>query len=80
MATMVGIPARQTLVDADAYQRSFVPYGTPCSEVFDPATQKLELLQCEVTRLGKIIHELMTERDAKEHATRPASEEERGCA
>jgi serine O-acetyltransferase len=27
-ATMVGIPARQTLVDADQYNRNFVPYGT----------------------------------------------------
>ena len=47
-ATMIGIPARSTLVEA---QSGFVPYGTPCSERFDPATQQLELLKCEVETL-----------------------------
>lgn len=50
-ATMVGIPARPTLMGADEYQRSFMPYGTPCSEKFDPATQQLEILKCEVEAL-----------------------------
>jgi serine O-acetyltransferase len=50
-ATMVGIPARSTLVEADEYQQSFMPYGTPCSERFDPATQQLEILRCEVEAL-----------------------------
>ena len=63
-AVMVGIPARQTLVDATQYQRSFVPYGTPCSEVFDPATQKLEILECEIEQLRKRLAELMAERDS----------------
>ncbi|HKX36073.1 MAG TPA: serine acetyltransferase, partial [Rhizorhapis sp.] len=62
-AVMIGIPARQTLVDAHEYQRHFVPYGTPCSEVFDPATQKLEIMQCELEQLRKRIAELMDERD-----------------
>src|SRR5919107_1131161 len=35
-ATMVGIPARPTLIGAEHYN-DFVPYGTPCSENFDPA-------------------------------------------
>ena len=78
-ATMVGIPARQMLVDVTAYQREFVPYGTPCSEVFDPATQKLEILQCEVERLTKQIAELKEERDSSgSTGTKPG--EERGCA
>ena len=47
-ATMVGIPARSTLVDATAYAKPFLPYGTPCSQMFDPETQKLEILRCEV--------------------------------
>jgi serine O-acetyltransferase len=47
-ATMVGVKARSTLVPAETWQRDFVPYGTPCSDKFDPATQKLELLQCEL--------------------------------
>jgi serine O-acetyltransferase len=62
-ATMTGIPARPTLVEAEHYAKDFVPYGTPCSEVFDPATQKLELLQCEVEMLRKRLAELVDERD-----------------
>lgn len=64
-AVMVGIPARQTLIDAHEYQRHFVPYGTPCSETFDPATQKLELMQCELEQMRKRIAELMEERDQR---------------
>ncbi|MDQ4419619.1 serine acetyltransferase [Sphingobium sp. DEHP117] len=82
-ATMVGIPARQMLVDVSAYQRDFVPYGTPCSEVFDPATQKLEILQCEVERLTKLIAELKKERDLNQEGGalfRGDEAEERGCA
>lgn len=77
-ATMVGIPARQMLVDVTAYQRDFLPYGTPCSEAFDPQTQKLEILQCEVERLNKRIAELMAERDRDR--TLSPDHEERGCA
>lgn len=63
-ATMVGIPARSTLVDAEeSSQVRFLPYGTPCSENFDPATQKLEILQCEVEQLRKRLAELIEERD-----------------
>jgi len=63
-ATMVGIPARSTLVDAQqSSQTSFLPYGTPCSDMFDPATQKLEILQCEVEQLRKRLAELLEERD-----------------
>lgn len=61
-AVMIGIPARATLVDAKEYQKPFVPYGTPCSETYDPATQKLEILQCEVENLRKRIAELAAER------------------
>jgi len=61
-AVMIGIPARATLVDAKEYQKSFVPYGTPCSETYDPATQKLEILQCEVENLRKRLAELAAER------------------
>jgi serine O-acetyltransferase len=64
-AVMIGIPARATLVDASEYQRSFVPYGTPCSENFDPQTQKLEWLQCELVQLRKELAELRAERDEK---------------
>lgn len=62
-ATMVGIPARQTLVDSADYQKGFVPYGTPCNERFDPATQQLEILKCEVEQLQKRLAALAGERE-----------------
>ena len=64
-ATMVGIPARSTLVSAEQSAGSFLPYGTPCSETYDPATQKLEILACEVEQLRKRLAELLDERDLK---------------
>ncbi len=63
-ATMVGIPAKQTLVEVKPETQNFVPYGTPCSERFDPATQKLEILQCEIETLQKRVAMLLEERDA----------------
>jgi len=63
-ATMVGVKARSTLVPVETWQRDFVPYGTPCSEKFDPATQKLELIQCEMETLQKRLAALLAERDA----------------
>jgi serine O-acetyltransferase len=62
-AVMVGIPARPTLIDATEYQKSFVPYGTPCADCFDPQTQKLEWLQCELERLRKEIAAIRTDAD-----------------
>ncbi|WP_194952804.1 serine O-acetyltransferase EpsC [Sphingopyxis solisilvae] len=62
-AVMVGIPARSTLVDAAEYAREFVPYGT-CNETFDPATQKVELLQCQLEQMQKQLAALIAERDA----------------
>lgn len=62
-ATMVGIPARSTLVDATAYAKSFMPYGTPCSQLYDPETQKLEILRCEMEKLRARI-DALTEADA----------------
>ena len=64
-ATMVGIPARSTLVSAEQSSSGFLPYGTPCTEQFDPATQKLELLQCEIEQLRRRLAELIEERDGK---------------
>lgn len=60
-ATMVGIPARSTLVEVKPETRDFVPYGTPCSERFDPATQTLEILQCEIETLQARLATLMAE-------------------
>jgi serine O-acetyltransferase len=63
-ATMVGIPAKPMLVEVTPETQNFVPYGTPCSERFDPATQKLELLQCEMLALQLRLASLLDERDA----------------
>ena len=63
-ATMTGIPARPTLIDAEHYAKDFVPYGTPCAEACDPQTQKLELLVGEVEQLRKRLARLMEERDS----------------
>jgi serine O-acetyltransferase len=60
---MIGIPARSTLVDAERSSVTFLPYGTPCAEMFDPSTQKLEILQCEVEQLRKRLAALIEERD-----------------
>ena len=61
---VVGIPARPMLVDARECQKGFVPYGTPCSERFDPQTQPLEILRCELETLRGRIAMLIDERDA----------------
>lgn len=63
-STMVGIPAKSTLVEVTPETQNFVPYGTPCSERFDPATQKLELLQCEMLAMQLRLNSLLEERDA----------------
>ena len=65
-ATMVGIPARPTVVEVKPETTRFVPYGTPCSERFDPATQQLEIMKCELDALRKRVAELMAERDARQ--------------
>ncbi len=75
-ATMVGIPAKPMLVEVKPETQNFVPYGTPCSERFDPATQKLELLQCEMLAMQLRLASLLDERDAaaaKDQAARKRS-------
>lgn len=71
-ATMVGLKARSTLVPAETWAKDFVPYGTPCSERFDPATQKLEILQCEMETMSKRLAQLLEERDRE---AKPARKE-----
>jgi len=65
-ATMVAPLARQTLVEARDYQQSFTPYGTPCTERFDPATQQFEILKCEVEHLQKRLALLDSARESSE--------------
>ena len=65
-AVMVGIPARPTVIEGGAApEPRFVPYGTPCSELFDPQTQKVELLRCELETLRKRLDALIEEEDKK---------------
>jgi serine O-acetyltransferase len=60
-AVMVGIPARATMVEGGQIAAGFVPYGTPCSEIFDPQTQKIELMRCEIESLRKRLDALLAE-------------------
>ncbi|HVF93993.1 MAG TPA: serine O-acetyltransferase EpsC [Sphingomonas sp.] len=62
-AVMVGIPARATMVDGAAALSRFVPYGTSCSESFDPATQKMELMRCELETMRKRLDALLADSD-----------------
>jgi len=75
-ATMIGIPAKPMLVDAAETQR-FTPYGTPCCDQFDPASQRLEIMRCEIERLSSRIEDLIRERDdARGKLTRAAPDRE----
>ncbi|MDB5696680.1 MAG: serine acetyltransferase [Sphingomonas bacterium] len=64
-AVMVGIPARPTTVTGGKGAAPFLAYGTPCSEVFDPQTQKVELLRCELETLRKRLDALLAEEEQK---------------
>ncbi|MDJ0276949.1 serine acetyltransferase [Sphingomonas sp. 2R-10] len=68
--TVVGIPARPTVVEGgQATDPRFVPYGTPCRDTFDPQTQRVELLRCEVETLRRRLDELLAEqRDHRDSA------------
>jgi serine O-acetyltransferase len=60
-AVMVGIPARATMVEGGAVPSRFVPYGTPCSDMFDPQTQKMEIMRCELETMRKRLDALLAE-------------------
>ena len=60
-AVMVGIPARATMVEGTAAPSRFLPYGTSCSEMFDPATQKMEIMRCELETMRKRLDALLAE-------------------
>ena len=48
-----------------APEKRFVPYGTPCSELFDPQTQKVEKLRCELDTLRRQLDMLLAEQEEK---------------
>ncbi|WP_353203489.1 serine O-acetyltransferase EpsC [Sphingomonas sp.] len=62
-AVMVGIPARATMVEGGQKPSGFLAYGTPCSEMFDPATQKVELLRCELETMRKRLDALLADNE-----------------
>lgn len=64
-AVMVGIPARPTTVAGGKGEAPFLAYGTPCSDQFDPQTQKVELLRCELETLRKRLDALIAEEGQK---------------
>ncbi len=63
--TVVGIPARATTVEGGNAPEAprFMPYGTPCSEQFDPATQRMEMMRCELETMRKRLDSLLAEQD-----------------
>ena len=61
-AVMVGIPARPTMVEGTKATPRFVPYGTSCAEVFDPATQQVEILRCELEAMRRRLDALIANR------------------
>ncbi|MDF2603283.1 serine O-acetyltransferase EpsC [Sphingomonas sp.] len=70
-AVMVGIPARPTVVEGgQAPERKFMAYGTPCSEMFDPATQKVEILRCELEAMKKRLDALLDEQNERRERNR----------
>ncbi|MBO9712712.1 serine O-acetyltransferase EpsC [Sphingomonas sp.] len=81
-AVMVGIPARPVLVEAETWKQDWMPYGTPCSQMFDPATQKLEIMRCEMETLRKRLDAMIAEREAAkaEHEPKLFSPEQRDSA
>jgi serine O-acetyltransferase len=69
-AVMIGIPAKPMPVDAIEKSR-FTPYGTPCCDQFDPSTQKLELMRCELEMMRGRLQQLLDERDARNERRLP---------
>ncbi|CAN5733894.1 serine O-acetyltransferase [soil metagenome] len=69
-AVMVGIPARATMVEGGQKPQEFLAYGTPCSEMFDPQTQKVELLRCELETMRKRLDALLVEAEPKRKGVR----------
>jgi len=67
-AVMVGIPARPTMVEGAKAEPRFVPYGTPCSQMFDPQTQKVELLRCELEQMRKRLDAMLAEQEGQRRA------------
>jgi serine O-acetyltransferase len=57
-ATMIGLKARSTLIPAETWLREFIPYGTPCDDCAEPATERVQTLEREVAMLREEIEAL----------------------
>src|SRR5690606_23000568 len=57
-ATMIGLKARSTLVPAETWLREFIPYGTPCDETGEPATERVVRLEEQISDLRAEIEAL----------------------
>ena len=65
-AVMVGIPARPTVVQGgQAPEPAFLAYGTPCSQLFDPQTQQIEILRCELETMRRRLDSLLEEQERR---------------
>ncbi len=62
-AVMVGIPARATMVEGGQKPGGFLAYGTPCTEMVDPQTQRVEVLRCELETMRKRLDALLAENE-----------------
>ena len=71
-ATMVGVKARSTLVEAETWAKDFLPYGTPCKEPCEPGSQRIEDLEHEVRALREQVEALLG-RESADHPTRRSS-------
>jgi len=67
-ATMVGVKARSTLVEAETWAKDFMPYGTPCKEPCEPGGQRFEELEAEVAALRKQVDALSDRSDSADSA------------
>lgn len=64
-ATMVGVKARSTLVEAETWQREFIPYGTPCKEPCEPSgLARVDELEAEVAALKAQVAALLAAHEA----------------
>jgi serine O-acetyltransferase len=68
-ATMVGNPAKTALVDSDVYAKSFVAYGTPCDERYDPQTRTIDNLRCHIDTLERRLRALEDQQNERRHAS-----------
>jgi len=72
-ATMVGVKARSTLVEAETWAKEFMPYGTPCKEPCEPGGQRYEDLEAEVAALREKVDSLAASAEQADPAARKSS-------